>query len=60
MSTTNQKRNKEKQRQEKQRDKQLKRQQRKADRDQRPATAPGFDPDIEGIIPGPQPIAEDQ
>lgn len=54
-----QKRNKEKLRQERQRDKELKRQQRKAARETRLDATPGFDPDIEGIVPGPQPVTEE-
>jgi hypothetical protein len=52
------KRQKERARQEKQRLKAEKRQQRKADRD---TTDPalGEDPDIAGIVPGPQPLAWD-
>lgn len=50
------KRQKERARQEKQRLKAEKRQQRKADRDVTDATL-GEDPDIAGIVPGPQPLA---
>ena len=52
------KRQKERARQEKQRLKAEKRQQRKADRDSTD-TAIGEDPDIAGIVPGPQPLAWD-
>jgi hypothetical protein len=52
------KRQKERARQEKQRLKAEKRQQRKADRDTTDA-AIGEDPDIAGIVPGPQPLAWD-
>ncbi len=52
------KRQKERARQEKQRLKAEKRQQRKADRDT-PDAALGEDPDIAGIVPGPQPLAWD-
>jgi hypothetical protein len=52
------KRQKEKSRQDKQRDKAVKRQQRKNVQDDQPRE-PGVDPDIAGIIPGPQPIPED-
>lgn len=52
------KRLKEKARQEKQQDKASKREQRKVDKDNRPEPAPGEDPDIAGIIPGPQPVEE--
>lgn len=58
MPPSPQKRNKEKLRQEKQRDKELKRQQRKLARENRPAAGPDFDPDLEGIVPGPQPDVE--
>jgi hypothetical protein len=58
MSTSINKRNKEKQRQERQREKEQKRQQRKEDRGTRTPVEPGVDPDIAGIIPGPQPIDE--
>ena len=54
------KRLKEKARQEKQQDKAEKRQQRKVERDQRAPVNPGEDPDIAGIVPGPQPILEDE
>jgi hypothetical protein len=53
------KRLKEKARQEKQQDKAEKRQQRKVERSQRTPVAPGEDPDIAGIVPGPQPSLED-
>ena len=49
------KRLKEKTRQEKQQDKSIKREQRKVEKANRPPTAPGEDPDLAGIIPGPQP-----
>jgi hypothetical protein len=52
------KRQKEKSRQEKQRDKEQKRQLRRDDKGVKPAGAPGEDPDIAGIIPGPQPLPE--
>jgi hypothetical protein len=50
------KRQKERARQEKQRLKAEKRAQRKADKDQGDASV-GEDPDIAGIVPGPQPAA---
>jgi hypothetical protein len=53
------KRLKEKARQEKQQDKAEKRNQRKLERNQRTPTAPGEDPDIAGIVPGPQPTFDD-
>jgi hypothetical protein len=55
------KRQKEAARRDKQRKKDEKREQRKrekADRPDRPLM-PGEDPDIAGIVPGPQPIVED-
>jgi hypothetical protein len=52
------KRLKEKARQDKAKDKAVQREQRKAEKDNRPAAAPGEDPDIAGIIPGPQPLEE--
>lgn len=55
---TFQKRQKERQRQEKQRDKAAKKEERKRQREDRPAGAPGEDPDLAGIVPGPQPPAD--
>ena len=53
------KRQKERQRQERQREKSAKRQERKREKDGRPEGAPGTeDPDIAGIVPGPQPPAD--
>ena len=52
------KRLKEKARQDRQREKAEKRERRKHDKDNRPAAAPGEDPDLVGIVPGPQPIEE--
>ncbi|HEY2406541.1 MAG TPA: hypothetical protein VGM29_14140 [Polyangiaceae bacterium] len=58
MPTSFAKRQKEKERQDRQRDKEKKREER---RQQAPKTKPedGEDPDIAGIIPGPQPIPEE-
>jgi hypothetical protein len=55
------KRQKEAARRDKQRKKDEKREQRKREKEERPSTpgAPGEDPDIAGIVPGPQPIPED-
>ena len=53
------KRQKEKARQERQREKALRRQQRRDSSDERTPVAPGEDPDIAGIVPGPQPVRED-
>ena len=48
------KRQKERQRQERQREKSAKREDRKRDKENKPATPGGEDPDIAGIVPGPQ------
>jgi hypothetical protein len=56
MTTTFAKRSKEKMRQEKQSEKALDRQQRKLARKDAPPRIPGYDPDLAGIIPGPQPM----
>ncbi len=56
MATTFAKRSKEKQRQEKKSAKAIERQQRKLARKNAPPRIPGEDPDIAGIIPGPQPL----
>jgi len=53
------KRQKERHREEKRKEKEEKRQQRKTAKDERPAAAPGEDPDIAGIVPGPQPVPEE-
>jgi hypothetical protein len=53
------KRQKEKNRQDKQRDKEVRRRQRRDDRQQRPPSEGDVDPDIAGIVPGPQPPPED-
>jgi hypothetical protein len=57
-STSFAKRQKERQRQERQRDKALKKEERKREKENRPAGTAGEDPDIAGIVPGPQPPAE--
>jgi hypothetical protein len=49
------KRQKEQERQERQRDKAARRQQRRVDHAQRKPNEEGVDPDIAGIVPGPQP-----
>lgn len=54
------KRLKERQRQEKQREKAAKREERKNEKATRPAGEAGVDPDIAHIVPGPQPVAEDE
>ena len=53
------KRQKERERQEHQRDKAEKRKQRKEERTTRAPGDQGVDPDIAGIVPGPQPVAEE-
>lgn len=53
------KRNKERARQQKQRDKAQDRVARKRAKDGAPPPPPGVDPDLAGIVPGPQPIPED-
>jgi len=53
------KRNKERARQQKQRDKAAVRVERQKEKDGKGDHPPGEDPDIAGIVPGPQPIAED-
>ncbi len=58
MSISAAKRQRERSRQEKQREKELKKAARKAEKVARPIV-PGEDPDIAGIIPGPQPLPED-
>ncbi len=54
-----QKRQKERARQERAREKAEKRKQRRDDKAVRPGGADGVDPDIAGIVPGPQPPAEE-
>jgi hypothetical protein len=53
------KRQKEMARKEERDRKDARRAQRKADRENRPPVAPGEDPDIAHIVPGPQPIPEE-
>ena len=57
-STTFKKRQKEAQRHARQQDKAAKRQQRKSEVREGVPVAPGEDPDIAGIVPGPQPLPE--
>ena len=60
MATSFAKRQRERAKQERQREKELRRQQRKAEADRTaPDVKPGEDPDIAGIVPGPQPPLED-
>ena len=54
------KRLKERQRQEKQREKAAKRQERSKEKGDRPPTEAGVDPDIAHIVPGPQPVVEEE
>jgi hypothetical protein len=60
MPTSFGKRQKEKNRQDKRREKEAKRMQRKQERANRPTSSEvEEDPDIAGIVPGPQPPSED-
>ena len=59
MASTFQKRQKEKARLDRQREKASRRKERRDERPARAATENGVDPDIAGIVPGPQPIVED-
>jgi hypothetical protein len=59
MPTTPAKRQKEKNRQDRQREKEKRREQRRHDRANATRPASGEDPDIAGIVPGPQPMPED-
>ena len=59
MPTSFGKRQKEKNRQDKRREKEAKREQRKQERANRPTSPEAEDPDIAGIVPGPQPPSED-
>jgi hypothetical protein len=55
---TFQKRDKERKREEKRREKAQKRQERAVEKANRPPVADGVDPDLVGIVPGPQPPIE--
>jgi hypothetical protein len=57
-NTTFKKRQKEAQRIARQQEKELKRQQRRSEVREAVPVAPGEDPDIAGIVPGPQPLPE--
>jgi hypothetical protein len=59
MPTTQTKRLKEKNRQDKRRDKDARRDQKRHERANVPDRTAGEDPDIAGIVPGPQPPRED-
>lgn len=52
------KREKERQRDERQKEKAQRRQERDREKANRPPGEPGVDPDLAGIIPGPQPVVE--
>ncbi|HSB18990.1 MAG TPA: hypothetical protein VLD85_03165 [Anaeromyxobacteraceae bacterium] len=54
------KRQKELARLEKQREKQAEREQRRKEKKERPPGESGVDPDIAGIVPGPQPRPEEE
>ncbi len=54
------KRNKERARQQKQRDKASDRVERAKEKDGKEKPPPGVDPDIAGIVPGPQPIIDEE
>jgi hypothetical protein len=54
------KRQKERERQEKQKEKEASRAARRKDKATKPDAAPGEDPDLAGIIPGPQPPPADE
>jgi hypothetical protein len=58
-NTSFEKRKKELARKDKQRQKAEKREQRAREKAERPAGSEGEDPDIAGIVPGPQPPPED-
>lgn len=60
MQPRSNKRHRELARQDRQREKEARREERKRQKAERPATPEGGeDPDIAGIVPGPQPIPED-
>jgi hypothetical protein len=58
MASTTQKRQKESKRLEKKNEKDAARKQRRDESGPKPSRAHGVDPDIEGIVPGPQPVTE--
>ncbi|HEY2515535.1 MAG TPA: hypothetical protein VGI39_31925 [Polyangiaceae bacterium] len=58
-NTTFQKRQKERARLDKQREKDAKRKERREEPAVRAVGEPGVDPDIAGIIPGPQPVVDE-
>jgi hypothetical protein len=60
MQPRSNKRQKELSRLERRKEKDEKREQRKKEKEERPPLAEGEDPDIAGIIPGPQPKLDDE
>jgi hypothetical protein len=61
MQVRSNKRQKEKERQEKQREKDARRAERKKEKSEKPKRLPGEpDPDLAGIVPGPQPLPEEE
>jgi hypothetical protein len=58
-NTSFNKRQRERTRQDRQREKEAEREARKRAKAERPAAEDGVDPDIAGIVPGPQPPAEE-
>ena len=60
MQPRSNKRQKELAREEKRRDKEARREERKKEKAERPEGPPGEDPDIAGIVPGPQPAPTDE
>ncbi len=60
MNPSVQKRQKERSREEKRREKADKKKARRDEKPDRPAGADGVDPDIAGIVPGPQPVPEEE
>jgi hypothetical protein len=60
MQPRSNKRQKELAREERRREKEAKREERKKEKADRPAGPEGEDPDIAGIVPGPQPIPPEE
>jgi hypothetical protein len=60
MQPRSNKRQKELSRLERRKEKDERREQRKKEKDERPPLAGGEDPDIAGIVPGPQPLPPDE
>jgi len=60
MQPRSNKRQKELARQERQREKEAKREQRKKEKAERPPGEVGEDPDLKGIVPGPQPLPPEE